>query len=143
MSVYDGLLRRTSRVTPVREGKVSLRPSGSGAYVDIGFCRIESDEPAAITVKHALGGRRVFGYNDRLEVSWLQTSTSEMAALATLQDGEHDVKLTRTDECGSAEERVYEGYYMQLLPGLQQGKIKIIFEKMLSVAQMEARMVVV
>lgn len=141
-TVYDDLLRRSSRVVPIREGKVSIRPAGTGPYIDIGYCRIESNEPAAVTVKNALGGRQVLGYNDRLEVSWLQTSPSEMAALKTLQDGEHDVKLTRTDEGGNTEEIIYEGYYMQLLPALQQGKIKMILEGQISVAQMEARMVV-
>ena len=142
MTVYDDLLRRSSRVVPIREGKVSIRPAGTGGYVDIGYCRVESSEPAAVTVKNALGGRRVLGYNDRLEVSWLQTSTSEFAALETLQDGEHDVKLSRTDESGNTEEQVYAGYYLQLLPGLQQGKIKMILEGQISVAQMAERMVV-
>ena len=142
MTVYDNLLRRSSRVVPVREGKVSIRPAGTGSYIDIGYCRIESNDPAAVTVKNALGGRQVIGYNDRLEVSWLQTSTSEMAALGTLQDGEHDMKIVRTDEGGNTEELVYPGYYMQLLPGLQRGKIKMILEGQISVAQMEARMVV-
>ena len=141
-TVYNDLLRRSSRIVPIREGRVSIHPAGTGSYIDIGYCRIESSEPAAVTVKNALGGRQVIGYNDRLEVSWLQTSTAEMAALETLQEGEHDVKLTRTDEGANTEEIIYEGYYMQLLPGLQRGKIKMIIEGQISVAQMEARMVV-
>ncbi|MEI6846562.1 MAG: hypothetical protein WCK32_00760 [Chlorobiaceae bacterium] len=146
MSIYDNLLRRSSRIIPQREGKVSLRAAGSGSYVDIGYCRIESDEPAAITVKNAIGGRMVIGYNDRIEISWLQTSTYELAALTTLQDGEHDIKISRTlaaDEGSGTEERTYLAYYMQLLPGFGAGKIKIILEKQLSVAQMQARMVIV
>ncbi|MCG8345538.1 MAG: hypothetical protein MI685_10350 [Chlorobiales bacterium] len=142
MSIYDNLRRRSSRVVPIREGKVSIRPAGTGQYIDIGYCRIESDDPAAVTVKNALGGNRVIGYNDRLEVSWLQTSTAEMAALATLLEGEHDMKLVRTDESSNTEELLYEGYYLQLLPGLQQGKIKMILEGQISVAQMQARMMV-
>ena len=144
-TVYDDLLRRSSRIVPIREGKVSLRPAGTGPYIDIGYCRIESDEPAAVTVKHALNGRRVIGYSDRLEISWLQTSMSEMAALVTLQKSEHDLKISRIreeDEGGGTEERLYEGYYLQLLPNLQRGRIRMILEKQISVAQMGTRMVI-
>ncbi|MCG8345540.1 MAG: hypothetical protein MI685_10360 [Chlorobiales bacterium] len=142
---YDDLARRSSRAVPVRSGKVFIRPAGTGSYIDIGYCRIESDGPAAVTVKHALNGRRVIGYNDRLEISWLQTSTAEMAALETLQNSEHDLKISRTrgdDEGGGTEERMYEGYYLQLLPKLQRGKFMMILEKQISVAQMGTRMVV-
>lgn len=142
MTVYDNLLRRSSRVVPVREGRVSVRPSGSGSYIDIGYCRIDTDEPAAITVKTGLMGRRVLGYNDRLEISWLQTSIDEQAAIETLQSGEHDIKLTRAIDAadgGGTEERIYSAYYLQILPNLQQGRYKIIAEKMLSVAQKAAQ----
>lgn len=140
---YDDLNRRSSRVIPVREGRVFLCPAGDDAFIDIGYCRIESDEPAAITVKHGLGGRRVVGYNDRLEVSWLQTSEVEMAALDALQSGEHDLKLVRTrgdDEGGGNEERLYSSYFLQVLPNLSQGKMKIILEKMISVSEMSERL---
>jgi len=143
MTVYENLLRLSSRVVPVREGLVSVRPSGSGVFYNIGYCRIETDEPAAITVKNALSGRMVLGYNDRLEVSWLQTSTAELAALASLQSGEHDIKLSRTTESSGTEEILYTAYFLQILPGLQQGRMKIIAEKMISVAEMAARMVLV
>ncbi len=144
-TVYDALSRRSSRVVPVREGRVSVRPSGSGSYVDIGYCRVESDEPAAITVKNAIGGRMVLGYSDRLEITWLQTSASELAALQTIQEGLHDMVLTRSrepDEGAGTESRYYLAYFLQLLPSLKDGKIKIILEKQLSVAQFMARMVI-
>jgi len=143
MTVYDDFARRSSRVVPGRDGRVFVRPAGVGEFVDIGYCRVESDEPAAITVKHGLGGRRVLGYNDRLEISWLQTSTMEMAALEELQSGEHDLKIVRNrddDEGAGVEYRLYEGYYLQLLTGLASGKMKLLAEKMIGVDEMSDRL---
>ncbi|GEM_PF-2980828 len=143
MTIYDNLGRYPSRVIPIREGRVEIQLSGAGPYKDIGYCRIECDEPAAITVKTALGGRRVLGYNDRLEITWLQTGSSEMAALFGLQNGEHDIKLSRkrdVSEGGGEEIRMYLAYFMQLLPSLGKGEIKMIFEKQISVAEMQRRM---
>lgn len=142
-TVYDNLGRLPSRVIIGREGKVSIRPSGVGLYKDIGYCCVVTDEPAAITVKNALGGRKVLGYSDRLEIRWLQTSQAEMSALQTLMNGAHDIQLSRVQESGVIEERKYLGYWMQLLPGLAKGEIKMIFEKQISVAEMAERMVVV
>ena len=143
---FDDMLRLSSRVILARGGRVFLRPAGSEVFVDIGYCRIESDESAAITVKHALSGRRVIGYSDRLELTWLQTSVSEMGALSVLLGSEIDLKLSRVreaDEGGGSEERLYLAYFMQLLPSLGKGEIKMILEKQMSVAQFQSRMVLV
>ncbi len=144
MTIYDNLLRRSSRVVPVREGRVSVRPSGSGSYVDIGYCRIESDEPAAITVKNALGGRMVIGYSIRLEISLLQTSMSEIVAMPTIQAAAHDIKITRSleDEGLVSEERLFTEFFIQLLPGLKDGKIKFIAEGQMSVLALAAHLTV-